>query len=306
MTITLERKRASVSAGEMAYAEEGSGPPVVLLHGFPTSAHLWRDLVPLLAPRFRTIAPDLIGYGDSEKPAAAALDVGAQARYVRELLQQLGVQEFAAVGHDIGGGVAQLLSLEGGVHALVLVDSMSFGSRPPVLQPFPSEDLTLAEGRVAQEFVRLHLELGMSHRDRLAQGDLEEYVRPWLQDPAALARAAGETHGDVLVGTEEQLKALDIPTLVLWGEDDPFQPSELAEQLWETLPDASIALLPGCSHFVTEDAVETALPLMLQFLRRRYLGEEGHAHDHATGPVSVDLGVSFDRPPHPGDELVDE
>jgi 2-hydroxymuconate-semialdehyde hydrolase len=306
VTTTLERKRASVSAGEMAYAEEGSGPPVVLLHGFPTSAHLWRDLVPLLAPRFRTIAPDLIGYGDSEKPAAAALDVGAQARYVRELLQQLGVQEFAAVGHDIGGGVAQLLSLEGGVHALVLVDSMSFGSRHPVLQPFPSEDLTLAEGGVAQEFVRLHLELGMSRPDRLAQGDLEEYVRPWLRDPAALVRAAGETDGEVLAGTEERLKALDIPTLVLWGEDDPFQPSELAEQLWETLPDASIALLPGCSHFVTEDAVETALPLVLQFLRRRYLGEEGHAHDHATGPISVDLGVSFDRPPYPGDELVDE
>lgn len=290
----------------MAYAEEGSGPPVVLLHGFPTSAHLWRDLVPLLAPRFRTIAPDLIGYGDSEKPPAAALDVGAQARYARELLQQLGVQEFAAVGHDIGGGVAQLLSLEGGVHALVLVDSMSFGSRPPVLQPFPSQDLTLSEGRVAEEFVRLHLELGMSHRDRLAQGDLEEYVRPWVQEPAALVRAAGATDGGVLAGTEERLKALDIPTLVLWGEDDPFQPSELAERLWETLPDASIALLPGCSHFVTEDAMETALPLVLQFLRRRYLGEGGHAHDHATGPVPVDLGVSFDRPPPPGDELVDE
>lgn len=290
----------------MAYAEEGSGPPVVLLHGFPTSAHLWRDLVPLLAPRFRTIAPDLIGYGDSEKPPAAALDVGAQAGYVRELLQVLGVQEFAAVGHDIGGGVAQLLSLEGGVHALVLVDSMSFGSRPPVLQPFPSQDLTLSEGRVAQEFVRLHLALGMSHRDRLAQGDLDEYVRPWVQEPAALVRAAGATDGGVLAGTEERLKALDIPTLVLWGEDDPFQPSELAERLWETLPDASIALLPGCSHFLTEDAMETALPLVLQFLRRRYLGDEGHAHDHATGPVPVDLGVSFDRPPHPGDELVDE
>src|SRR5688572_31568261 len=103
----------------MAYAEEGSGPPVVLLHGFPTSAHLWSDLVPLLAPRFRTIAPDLIGYGDSEKPSTERLDVRAQAGYVRELLEHLDISEFAAVGHDVGGGVAQLLAFEGSVRSLV-------------------------------------------------------------------------------------------------------------------------------------------------------------------------------------------
>ncbi|HZA27900.1 MAG TPA: alpha/beta hydrolase [Actinomycetota bacterium] len=305
MTTTLERKRARVSAGDMAYAEEGSGPAVVLLHGFPTSAHLWSDLVPLLAPRFRAIAPDLIGYGDSAKPPDARLDVRAQAGYVRELLEQLGVSGFAAVGHDIGGGVAQLLALEGGVHSLVLIDSTASGSpaRVEVIQPTDRSDV---DAGFAEGYVRAHLERGMSRPKRLFQEDLEEFVRPWRQDPSALARAARDVDGDHLGDTATRLKALDIPSLVLWGEDDPYQPTELAERLWDLLPDASIALLPGCSHYVMKDAAETVLPLITQFLRKRYLGEEGHGHEHTAGPVAIDLGVSFERPPHPGDELVDE
>jgi pimeloyl-ACP methyl ester carboxylesterase len=139
----------------------------------------------------------------------------------------------------------------------------------------------------------------------MLEEDLQEFIRPWREDPAALARAAREVHADSLAGTEPQLEALDIPSLVIWGEEDPYQPHEQAERLWDLLPDASIALLPGCSHYVTWDAAETVLPLVLQFLRRRYLGEEGHGHEHRAGAVSVDLGVSFDRPP-PGDEAVDE
>jgi 2-hydroxymuconate-semialdehyde hydrolase len=305
VTETLDRRRVRISPGEILYVDEGSGPPVVLLHGFPTSAHLWSDLAPLLAPHFHVIAPDLVGYGDSEKPAAAPLDMEAQAKYVREFLEQIGVTEYAAVGHDLGGGVAQLLALEGTVRSLVLVDSMTLGppgrSRTPTLV-----EAAQVDGAAAEAFVRAHFDRGLSRRARLSEEDLDEFVRPWLLDPPALSRAAHGAGANGASGFADKLKDLDVPTLVLWGEDDPFRSSRLAEALWERLPDASIALLPGCSHYVTLDAPETALPLINQFLRRRYLGEEGHGHAHVGRPVTVDLGVSFERPPHPGDELVDE
>jgi 2-hydroxymuconate-semialdehyde hydrolase len=303
----LQRHRARVPPGEMAYVEEGSGPAVVLLHGFPTSSHLWRDLVPLLAPRFRAVAPDLIGYGDSEKPPGGSLDIPSQAAYVRELLTHLGIEEFAAVGHDVGGGVAQLLAVEGGVRALVLLDSISIASESGRRKghPIPLQQSD-ADRSFAERFVRLHLELGMSHRERLSDQDMAEYIRPWREDPPALVRAAQASDAGLLGASEVQLKELNVPTLVVWGEEDPFQPSDRGERLWEVLPAASIALLPGCSHFVTEDAAETVLPLVLQFLKSRYLGEEGHTHQHPAGALGVEFGVSFERPPHPGDELVDE
>jgi 2-hydroxymuconate-semialdehyde hydrolase len=293
VTEPLDRKRVRLSGGELAYVDEGEGPAVLLLHGFPTSAHLWRDLVPILAPRFRAVAPDLLGYGDSDKAPDAAVHVRAQAGYVREMLDALGLERVAVIGHDIGGGIGQLLAFEGLVETLVLIDSISLDS-------WPIEGVRMIQeaepGSVDEEFVAnlvtMTFDLGMGHPARLEDEDREEFVRPWRSDPPALIRAAQGIDGVGLAGTEDRLASLDIRTLIVWGEDDPFQPSDLAERLGELLPGSTVALLPGCSHFVTEDAPEAVLPLVSEYLRTHYLGER---HGHA-GPTMVDLGVSLQRP----------
>jgi pimeloyl-ACP methyl ester carboxylesterase len=102
--------------------------------------------------------------------------------------------------------------------------------------------------------------------------------------------------GEGLVGLEPRLAELEIPAFVLWGEDDAFLPAELAERLGDALPWASVALLPGCGHFLLEDAPETVAPLIVQWLRTQYLRlPQAHAHDE--GAVTVELGR---RPPEDG------
>ena len=295
--MTLEKQRIRISAGEIAYADEGEGPAVLLLHGFPTSSHLWRDLVPILAPRFRVIAPDLLGYGDSEKPDdPERTTIASQASVMRELLRSLDIPEVAVVGHDIGGGVAQLLALEGGVKTLVLIDSISFDSWPiegvRMLQDARDEQV---DEKFARNVVSMALALGMTEKERLAGGDRDEFLRPWLVDPLGLVRAARGIDGKGLIGTEDQLAALEIRTLIIWGEDDPYQPAELAERLGELIPGSTTALLPESSHFVTEDAQEAVLPLIAEYLRVHYLGQ---SHHHS-GPTAIDLGISFTRPEQP-------
>src|SRR3989442_5219204 len=128
-----DRVLVPVSGGEIAYVDAGEGPAVLLLHGFPTSSCLWRRDLPLLASRMRVIAPDLLGYGESDKPAGRDLSEVGQAMYVRELMERLGIEDTAVVGHDIGGAIAQLLALDPGhlaVRALVLVDSACFDAWP--------------------------------------------------------------------------------------------------------------------------------------------------------------------------------
>jgi 2-hydroxymuconate-semialdehyde hydrolase len=296
--MTLEKKRVNLSGGDLAYVDEGEGPAVLLLHGFPTSSHLWRDLVPMLAPRCRVLAPDLLGYGDSEKPVEPeALTVRSQAAVMRELITALEVEEVAIVGHDIGGGLAQLLALEGDGKTLVLIDTISFDS-------WPIEGVRMLQAarddQVDQEFVSgvagMALELGMSEPERLLDEDRAEFLRPWLAEPLALIRAARAIDGVGLVGTEERLAKVEARTLVLWGEDDPYQPAELAERLGEIMPGATVALIPGSSHYVTEDAPEVVLPLISEYLRVHYLGA---SHDHPGGPTPVELGISFERPEKP-------
>jgi 2-hydroxymuconate-semialdehyde hydrolase len=290
----LPRSRVDVSGGELAYAELGEGPPVLLVHGFPTSAFLWRRDAPLLASRFRVVAPDLLGYGESEKPPGADLSVLAQARYVGELLDRLGVEELAVVGHDLGGAVAQLLALEGRVKAMVLMDTACFDVWPiegvKMLQAVPAGQQT---AEFVESVVRLTFDIGIGHAGRMDDAAFQAYLLPWMDDPAAFFRAVGAIDGVGLAGRDEDLAGLDLDTFIIWGEDDPFLGSELAERLGEAIPGSTVALLPGCSHFVTEDAPTTVGPMVFEYLRYRYLGEP-HAHgDHGSGPVPVSLG----RPP---------
>jgi len=294
-------KRAPTSGGEIAYVEEGEGPAVLLLHGFPTSSFLWRREIPLLASRMRVIAPDLLGYGRSDKPQRADLSMTAQAGYIRELLGALGIEEFAVVGHDLGGVVAQLLALEVGVRTLILLDAACFDVWPiegvKMLQAAEPEQET---AEFVEQIVRLSIDLGVSHKDRLDEQALAGYVEPWLADPPAFFRAARAIDGKGLAGRDDELARVEAPALLIWGEDDPYLPPELAERLGDVLPGSTVALLPGCSHFVTEDAGPTVDQLIYEFLRLRYLGES-HSHAHA-GPVQVFL----ERPPPSGHALEDE
>lgn len=293
--------RVQVSGGAIAYVDQGVGPKtVLLLHGFPTSSVLWRGQIPLLASRIRVIAPDLLGYGGSDMPAAADLSVSAQAGYVRELLEQLGVEDVAVVGHGVGGAVAQLLALEGGVRTMVLLDSACFDAWPDDdLRAIQGVDIPQQTAERAEGVVRELLRRGIGHGERVDEPTIQRYVEPWLDDPRALFRAAAAIDGRGLVGRESELAALDIPVLVIWGEEDPWLPPALAERLGDVLPGATVALLPGCSHFVTEDAGPTVEQLTYEYLRLRHLEE---SHSHATGgPVMVYL----QRPP-PDAGLEDE
>ncbi len=289
-----ERRRVGTSGGELSYVEAGDGPPVVLLHGFPSSSYLWRREIPLLAGRMRVIAPDLLGYGESDKPPGAPLSLAAQAGYVGELLSELGVGSPALVGHDIGGGVAQLLAAGGMATTLVLVDPVAFGDWPSdgmrTVQATPRASETK---EVAERIARLAFEVGMEHHAFLSPAELDVYVAPWIANPPALFRAARAVDGRGLEGVAATLAAQGMPVFVLWGEEDAFNPSSLAERLLEALPGATVALLPGCGHFVTEDAPTTTGPLIYEFLRRNHLGEGRPAHGPSGGPVQIFL----DRPP---------
>jgi haloalkane dehalogenase len=184
--------------------------------------------------------------------------------------------------------------LEGGVGTMVLLDSISFDSWPiEAVRMLQAAD----PGKADEDFVRgavgLALDLGLAHGDRLAEADREAYLRPWMEAPAALIRAARAIDGLGLTGTEGRLGALDARVLLVWGEEDPYQPAEQVERLADVLPGSTAALLPGCAHFVTEDAPEAVLPLVAEYLRVHHLRAE---HHHHAGPTPVELGISFDRP----------
>ena len=125
-----------------------------------------------------------------------------------------------------------------------------------------------------------------------------EYLRPWSGPDGveAFFRFARALDGRGLVDRESDLAALEIPVLIFWGEDDLYYPPAVGERLNEAIPTSTLGLLPGCGHFLVEDAIETIGPMIYEYLRARYLIEP-HGHGEASGVVTIQLER---RPPWVG------
>ncbi|MGH2539100.1 MAG: alpha/beta fold hydrolase [Actinomycetota bacterium] len=289
------------SMGQVAFHDEGDGPPVVLVHGFPASSWQWRDFLPLLATRFRVVAPDLPGAGGSRPAGAGSFDLAARSGAVRELLMHLGVHAAAVVAHGSGGVVARSLLLDDtapNVDALVLVgaDMIGGGSAAGVSQVRAALDATPdSDGRasVARGVVREVFERGALVHDRLPRRVLDGYADPYADGdgPEWLARVAEGLAADPAANDEEldALARVDVPVLILWGEDDPLAPVGVGERLNEAMPSSTLGLLPGCGHFLIEEAADTIAPMISEYLRARYAhAPHGHA-DPSAGVVMLQL-----------------
>jgi haloalkane dehalogenase len=290
--IDLQRRQARVSGVDMAFIEEGDpgDPAMVFLHGFPTSSFLWREFVPLFAPWTHVLAPDLLGCGRSGLPEEGDLHIRAQSGYIREFLAGLGVDRFAVVGHGHGGGIAQLLALEGGVEAMVLVDSIAFDAWPSqTTRALQRSALKDQREDVVREAFDAFLRRAMAKPERRTDDLRDAYVTPFLgQDGVrAFFRGIDAADGLGLIGREDELAMLGCPTLILWGEEDPYLSVEVGERLNDAIPTSSLAVLPGCSYLLPEDAPETIAPLAFDYLRSKYLGRP-HSHGEP-GPVPISL-----------------
>lgn len=276
-------KRVTTSGGEMAFSDDGVGPAVLLLHGFPWTSHVWRALIPALTARHRVIAPDLLGLGASAKPADVPLGLDAQAVYAGELLEALEIARVAVIGHGIGGGIAQLLAVDRPeVEALVLIDTAVAGTAGIAW----GTEGDPASGADPAAAIRARVRTDMLDRD-LPEADLQAYLAPWA-DPAAvpaLARWADAVDTVVLARAEA---AMQLPVMILWGEDDALIPAAAGERLNEAIRSSAFGLVPGCGHLLPEDAPETIFPIIAEYLRANYL-RLPHGHDIA-GPVLVPLG----------------
>lgn len=265
-----------VAGHRIALTRMGYGSSVVLIHGIPTHKYLWRDVMPLLvAAGFEVMAFDLIGYGDSDKPVDLDLGIAAQARMLAMALAELGWTGGTVVGHDIGGGVAQLLALNepGLVRRLVLVDTIAYDSFPEpgiarLKEPawdaiLGAPDFDLKKG-LTKGFTR-----GMVNVERVTSEMIAAYERPFqnIEGRLAYLRAARALRTEELSSRMDAVERLKIPTLIVWGSEDPFQPLRYGDRLAKAMLNARLEVITGASHFLPEDAPEVLAQRIVQFAK---------------------------------------
>jgi pimeloyl-ACP methyl ester carboxylesterase len=255
------RRRERASAGEVAYDVFGEGPPVVLVHGTPSRSHLWRGVVPALADRSAVYVYDLLGFGDSEKGEGQDVSLAAQARLLGELVEAWGLDAPAIAGHDVGGAIAL---------RAYLLEEVRFGRTAlldaVVLTPWLSRPKSstwhVVKYAEAYEAMPEHLfgaffsaylkESG----SRLSEGAFEAYLAQWREDEGrrAFVRQAAQLEERHTAEIEPLLGSIEVPVLVVWGEEDSWLDPAQADRLHEAIPNSSLRKIPGSGHFVPEDA----------------------------------------------------
>jgi pimeloyl-ACP methyl ester carboxylesterase len=257
-----------------AAGTRGAGEPVVFLHGFPTSGHLWNDVIPLMPAGHRLVVLDLLGYGRSDPPGGRPLTLRAHAERVVALMETLGIDRACVVGHDLGGGVAQTLAIDfpARVTRLALIDSVAFSG-------WPTRDVRIARtllgltGKVPPRWVlavlRADLERGFADASR-AVHSIDRFIRPFTSDEG---RAVFTQHLRALDARETRALAprlgeIAAPTAVVWGAHDPFLSLKLGKKLAAAIPDATIEVIPGVRHFTPEDAPRPVADAIAALLHR--------------------------------------
>jgi pimeloyl-ACP methyl ester carboxylesterase len=266
--------------------DEGAGPPVLLLHGCPFSSFIWRGIAGRLHGRFRCLAPDLLGLGDTETSMDADWSIRAQAEMIVGFLDTLALASVHVVGHDQGGAVAQVLAAEHPerVRTLVLSNSEAYDNWPSAKElPFVRLTQSPGVGRVLlwlisfPRLARLVLSVEKAFYDPsvLTPELVRGYVRANFGDGHKraktrryLSRQLAPDNQRTTVEVLELLRRFDRPTLLVWGQHDPHFGRPWAERLRGDLSGVQGLELLDAGHLVMEEKPDEYAAIVSEFFLR--------------------------------------
>ena len=261
-----EIKRIEIHGERIAVRDEGEGEALLLIHGMAGSSQTWREIFPLLAKKYRVIAPDLLGHGQSSKPRTD-YSLGAFAVGLRDLLDELGVESATVVGQSLGGGIAMqfLYQHPDYCRRLVLISSGGLGPEVglilrllaapgaelvmPIIAPSP----VLRAGNSVRSWLS---SLGLrSPRGAEIWNAYSSFSDPQTRDAFLRTLRSVVDYRGQSVSALNRLKLREgLPTLAIWGEQDTIIPVEHAYSALKARPDCRLEVLPGVGHFAQVEA----------------------------------------------------
>jgi pimeloyl-ACP methyl ester carboxylesterase len=276
--------RAMITAGDISYADRGSGEPAILLvHGLGAQWRVWLPAIGPLSERRRVIAPDLPGFGDSAMPNGR-MSVEGLADAMEELCERLDLGPIVAVGNSLGGAVMAQLALArpDRVERLVLVNAVGIvptAREWAVTLPFIwagamlGQQVSAARRQIAsRRGLRRAALWRLIHEPERLNADI--VYHGILQPPGPGARdaiAAGIAH--LNDDWEERLKQIDCPTLVIWGKDDLLLPTRHAERWARLIPDSKLITFDRTGHLPMIEQPDRFISAMLEFIEADHAAE---------------------------------
>jgi haloalkane dehalogenase len=262
----------------MHYVDEGSGEPLLLLHGEPTWSYLYRRMIPPLSAHFRCVAPDYLGFGRSDKPLRIEdYTYDLHAASVRAFVEALDLRDLTVVVQDWGGpiGLRVATEMRDRFKRLVVLNTGLFASRNWPTPGFMNwrnfaerVGMDMPVGRIVQSATATELD----------EATLAAYEAPWpvreskagvAAFPLLVPLSAEEPAAIAMRRVMDSLRGWDVPALVCWSDGDPVFPLKAGHAMAAMLPGSGgrVHELAGASHMLQEDRGEEIARLILEFAR---------------------------------------
>lgn len=275
----MKPQAVTVNGDRVVYRAAGQGPVLLLVHGMAGSAETWRHILPALAERFTVVAPDLLGQGDSDKPRGD-YSLGAHANMLRDLLDALGHKRATIIGQSLGGGVAMQLAYQfpERCERLVLVNSGGLGREvtfylriltvPGFEAIFPlfcapwlrdaGNHVATWLGRAGARSTPASQEVWRSYTS-LADAESRHAFFRTLRDVIDFS-------GQAVSALNRLYRAAHLPTLIVWGSQDPFIPVNHALAAHAAIPGSRLEVFDGVGHYPHCEAPERFIEVLLDFI----------------------------------------
>lgn len=270
-TVTWTEGSLTTACGAIHFVRQGTGPPVILLHGLGTSHRSFNGILERLPERYQTVAIDLLGHGRSDLKAPD-LSVTAQAESVFQLIREFQIHDVALVGHSLGGSVAlQVAAMSGvSVRKVVLITSGSYAYRLPwtwrlAMGRLPWKVIGLLRSSREWAIRRAARRMYSGRGSRRLQVESAALSREGWD---ALGRACRQNSKETDLSRLESIveNQLTQPTLVLWGSDDRIAPVAPARLLFREKRNARFIEVAEGSHMLHEEHPDLVGDLILEFL----------------------------------------
>ena len=274
----MEPKTTMLHGRAVTYAEAGSGPVLLLIHGMAGTYENWHAVIEPLARDHTVIAPDLPGHGTSA-PGGGDYSLGSLAAGLRDLLIARGHDRATLVGHSLGGGIAMQFAYQFPemTERLILVSSGGLGPEvSPVLRAaaLPGADLFIAATAGPGRIVGSALARGLAAVGLRPNADIAEIARGYasLADPdrraafLATLRAVVSTGGQRVHAGDRLYLAEGVPVLIIWGERDPMIPARHGEHAHQAIPGSRLEVFDGVGHLPQLEAPGRFVAVLERFL----------------------------------------
>ena len=274
MIIGDSANKINVQGNSITYYREGKGETVIMIHGITTYSFIWRKIAPFFVKNYDVIIIDLLGCGDSDKPLNEDFSLKRQTSLIKDFCSNVGITKFHLICHDVGGGIGQIFAVNFPelLYDLTLINTVAYNFWPvqPIVAMRTPIVRQIAMASLDYGMFRLIIKRGLYHKGNINDELMEFFWRPMLTKIGrkGFLHFAKCLDNKNLTDIEDDLRKLNIPTLIIRGDADVYLSASISEKLHSEIPNSVLLKIETGGHFIQEDEPEWVALSILDFIRK--------------------------------------